>query len=238
MDIMKFINENYVWFIVGGVILLMALIGYVAERTDFGRKEATKKEKKIKDDETRLRSGVVPVTEPLVAAPVIPDADNLVLGQDTSLMEDINVPLNGLEENNLQINEDLNVPLETPINDMPQADLVVDEDLTAPLVPTSEVFSPVEEAPLSDINVDSTNNYDANAINSNAGDIYQNKPINDVFGEGPVAVEEVIEEEPNNELKETPINEDIPVNDKKANIDLPNIDTLKDNDTEEDVWKF
>lgn len=42
---MDFIIENYVWFIVVFVIIVMAIIGYFADKTDFGRKNE-KKEKK------------------------------------------------------------------------------------------------------------------------------------------------------------------------------------------------
>lgn len=57
---MEFITDNYIWFIVGGVVILMAIIGYFADKTDFGRtkdkedkpkpakKEKVKKEKKEK----------------------------------------------------------------------------------------------------------------------------------------------------------------------------------------------
>ena len=35
---MDFIVDNYIWFIVIGVVILMAVIGYIADKTDFGRK--------------------------------------------------------------------------------------------------------------------------------------------------------------------------------------------------------
>lgn len=41
---MEFIRDNYIWFIVGGVILIMAVIGYIADKTDFGRKRNEKKD--------------------------------------------------------------------------------------------------------------------------------------------------------------------------------------------------
>ncbi|NLM63121.1 MAG: hypothetical protein GX190_02235, partial [Mollicutes bacterium] len=50
---MDFIYDNYVWFIVVGVILVMALIGYIAEKTDFGRKQFEKKVKK--DSKTKVK---------------------------------------------------------------------------------------------------------------------------------------------------------------------------------------
>ena len=40
---MDFIVDNYFWFIVGGVVVLMIIIGYIAEQTDFGRKPLRKK---------------------------------------------------------------------------------------------------------------------------------------------------------------------------------------------------
>ena len=57
---MDFITDNYVWFIVIGVVILMAVIGYVADKTDFGRKgkndekiEKPKKEKKKKESKPK-----------------------------------------------------------------------------------------------------------------------------------------------------------------------------------------
>lgn len=35
---MDFLSEYYLWFIIGGIILVMAVIGYIADKTDFGRK--------------------------------------------------------------------------------------------------------------------------------------------------------------------------------------------------------
>ena len=42
MEYLDFIADNYVWFIAGGVILLMTIIGYIAEKTDFGKKKTGK----------------------------------------------------------------------------------------------------------------------------------------------------------------------------------------------------
>lgn len=43
---MDFIANNYVWLIVVGIIILMAVIGYFADKTDFGRKVKTEKTEK------------------------------------------------------------------------------------------------------------------------------------------------------------------------------------------------
>ena len=36
---MEFINENIIWIVGIGIFLLMALIGFIAEKTNFGKKE-------------------------------------------------------------------------------------------------------------------------------------------------------------------------------------------------------
>ena len=43
---MEFFVENWIWFLVASIVILMTLIGYLAEKTDFGRKDIPKKEKK------------------------------------------------------------------------------------------------------------------------------------------------------------------------------------------------
>lgn len=54
--VIDFVTENYVWLIIVGIIILMAVVGYVADKTDFGRnkiekqpKEKAKKEKVVKE---------------------------------------------------------------------------------------------------------------------------------------------------------------------------------------------
>lgn len=35
---MDFILDNYIWFIIGGIVIIMIVIGFFAEKTDFGKK--------------------------------------------------------------------------------------------------------------------------------------------------------------------------------------------------------
>ena len=48
---MEFVMNNIMWFIFAGIILLMTMIGYYAEKTDFGRNvdDDNKKPKKEKN---------------------------------------------------------------------------------------------------------------------------------------------------------------------------------------------
>ncbi len=64
---MNFITDNYIWFIVIGIIVLMAVIGYIADKTDFGRKikaeeneEKPKKTKKLKEEKKETKIKVEP----------------------------------------------------------------------------------------------------------------------------------------------------------------------------------
>ena len=51
--VINFVIENYLWFIIGTIVLLMIIVGFVAEKTDFGRKpfSSKKKEEENKQDE-------------------------------------------------------------------------------------------------------------------------------------------------------------------------------------------
>lgn len=69
---MDFFSEYYLWFVIGGIILIMALIGYIADKTDFGRKDITtkktNKEKIMTEEEpiikpTELENNVEPINE-------------------------------------------------------------------------------------------------------------------------------------------------------------------------------
>lgn len=58
-DVLNFIVENYIWFIAGGIILLMTIIGYFAEKTKFGKvpneSKTKKKEKIVKQQDSASR---------------------------------------------------------------------------------------------------------------------------------------------------------------------------------------
>ena len=71
-----FVNENLPWIIAAGALILLTIIGYFAEKTDFGKKRAVsedkenKKKKKEKDGENEVQPIVQPAAEP-VAEPVL-----------------------------------------------------------------------------------------------------------------------------------------------------------------------
>lgn len=216
----EFINENYLWFIIGGVILLMALIGFVAEKTNFGRGNGNKKAKKNKE----VVKESVP-TEPVVEQN-IPDADNLELEQN-------NNPTN-TEENNIDVANTVEEDLAAPIEPITEDNTLnnIDEDLTAPLEPIVPEEKKEEEL-LDNINEDLT-------VPLNFDNTINNEPtatdkVDNVSDNNEKAVEEIIPEEPM--IEEVKENDDI-LKPNDQDIKLPDIDSLEDDEPEEDVWKF
>ncbi len=110
---MDFIVQNYVWFIVGGIIILMVVIGYIADKTDFGRKgkeenkvEKPKKEKKVKEKKEKIKVEPKGITE---------------LTKEVSEKEKINVNTNATPNSN-EIKTDVKAENEN-----------IDQSLFAPL---------------------------------------------------------------------------------------------------------
>jgi hypothetical protein len=78
---MEFVIENYIWFAIGGVVLLMALIGFIAEKTNFGQKP--KKEKK---EEVKEEPAVAPVVEEIVPTEPVMEKEEVVVPSMDELM--------------------------------------------------------------------------------------------------------------------------------------------------------
>ena len=105
---MEFIMDNYIWFIVGGIVILMAVIGYFADKSGFGRKknneevvEKPKKEKKVKNKEEKP-------TKIEVDAKGIGELSQSVI--ENNLKEESNT--DSIKENNENIDQALFAPLE------------------------------------------------------------------------------------------------------------------------------
>lgn len=124
---MDFVIENYLWFIIGAIVLLMIIIGYFAEKTNFGKLPLKpNKEKEEKNNVEEIISTEVEaqpeMNQPLEQMGI---ADVLAPTEITPVSEEITEPL----ETPAMMEEDLNVPFgdvkvedETPIqpvNDLP-----------------------------------------------------------------------------------------------------------------------
>ncbi|MDD2519236.1 MAG: hypothetical protein PHG18_05060, partial [Bacilli bacterium] len=195
---MEFIAENYIWFIVGGVVLLMALIGFIAEKTNFGRSEFEKKVREPKPKKEKGKKGknkeVSEVTaEPEQGMPV----DEAIVIDDEDWMEPIptvtNDPIINMTDSS-ETAEDLNAPvIESPIvaEDLnaPLGDKPVVEDLNVPLGDT-----PVVE----DLNVPLGDKPVVEDLNAPLGDAPVVEDLNTPIEE----VKPVIAEESNTPIEE------------------------------------
>ena len=125
---MDFIINNYIIFIIIGVILLMALIGYIADNTNFEKKP--KKEKKAKKDKKKQKEDVVTELESTDVVTSIPDEN--------------------VETNPLDTPSELDTPVETDTKDATEVsnDGLMDAFET-PSDLTSENVEPTDAEPVS-----------------------------------------------------------------------------------------
>lgn len=128
---MDFVIDNYIIIIVVAVILIMALIGYLAEKTDFIHENKEKKQKRKKRKEKEPKEEI-PAPQPTVSTPaqspiaeVNSTADSLGFEDPFAMSSDtVNAP---------KIEQPLpNIP---PIPDqpIPATNSTVDQSLYAPI---------------------------------------------------------------------------------------------------------
>ena len=168
---MQFIVDNYIWFIVGGVVLLMAIIGFFADRTDFGRKEFQKRLKEPKEKnkdskkETSKKGKVEEVTKEEVPIRIPDDAlvDDVVNEENDNLItEDLFqvLPTETTHESIAIDNNDLYKPLQSD-------EQVNHEDLYQPLQSDEQVsYSNDLFKPLEDTSESTSNETDNNFVQS------------------------------------------------------------------------
>lgn len=152
---MDFIVDNYIWFIVGGVILIMTLIGYIADKTQFVENQKTKDREKKANQEKRKKEKKSKEQE--IFEKEIHNGKNLVLEESpvdypVEIEENTDIPPvdTSFEEQMNPIDEGLTFEdplLETPV-----------ETAEEPASLTSQAEEPIqtstENTDLSDINSD------------------------------------------------------------------------------------
>lgn len=207
---MEFLSEYYLWFVIGGIILVMALIGYIADKTDFGRKDITPKQTKNKNktkeqnvqeiskdqDEEKIS-----IEEPTIST------------QPIDIVPDVTLPM---EESN---------ELATDISDidpfvMPEVveEIQTDNNIQAVTEPSDGEMQNDVDIEIKEVTDDSTF-----ALNNDLS-VFEASDISN-----PVASTETVE----NNVAEV-IGEDIPVEVTDGAINA----TLDEQDGEEDIWKF
>lgn len=68
---MEFIVENYIWFIIGGIVILMTIIGFIADKTNFTKKKENREKIKHSKKSEVEEIEELPEEEPMVETPEI-----------------------------------------------------------------------------------------------------------------------------------------------------------------------
>lgn len=164
---MDFIIENYVWFIVVFVIIVMAIIGYFADKTDFGRKIEKKekkqnntkeeKQKKQKNEKIKVEAkGINELTQNIAEN----NKDAVSTNQDENV---VNID---------QIKE------QEKLQTMPIDNENIDQSLFAPLTdtPSEEQTNDVVNSPVELKNIEPTN-INNEVINNNEKNVSEDEDI-------------------------------------------------------------
>ena len=132
---MDFLVDNYMWFIFGAVVILMTVVGYLAEKTDFASKKRDKNNK-----EESGQAPATPVAEPQIAMPVSNDNMNIA-----GPVENVQTPVDNTVGTNMGSPSVDGVPSElfAPINAIDVNDVVITEPIEKVNIPTDDtVVSP------------------------------------------------------------------------------------------------
>lgn len=118
---MDFVINNYLWFIIGAIVLLMIIIGYFAEKTNFGKiplnANKEKKEKKVEEEVTSIDSEAetMPMEQIGIADAVAPEVPLTMPLESTESVptevmpeEDLNVPFGDVSVEESEEPEEIN----------------------------------------------------------------------------------------------------------------------------------
>lgn len=203
---MDFIVDNYVWAIVIVVVVLMAIVGYIADKTDFGRKEFEKKmvsdkakkvEKPKKEKKNKKKKEVVEelpvvgevqtdeITNEDVAQKETPETDLLfdnLNGED--FIEGENVDSQEVEENielenvnTFDLNEDTNMSFNDEVSTGEEEP--IDQSLFEPLPSIDQVFS--EPVSVSEEEVSTEESVDVPATDETTTQVSETESDDDIW---------------------------------------------------------
>ncbi|MEI3529493.1 MAG: NADH-quinone oxidoreductase subunit J [Bacilli bacterium] len=208
---MDFLSEYYLWFVIGGIILLMALIGYIADKTDFGRKDITAKKSKKEKDKPNKKSEVN-VVEPdknveLVSevAPTITQPVTDVMPESEPIADDSQSPIDIADIDPFVMPDNNDVQLDN------NASLTVNENTTED-----------EDIEIKEVTDDSTF-----AFNNDLSSFAAIDTVN------PIASADAID----NNIPEV-VSEDNVIDTPNNVIDELPKESQDTQETEDDIWKF
>lgn len=163
---MDFVINNYIIFIIVGVILLMALIGYIADNTNFEKKP---KKEKIKKDKKK-KEEFVEQTAVENQETVIPDTNSDLNTLDDSLVSTEELTNSENSNEMSEISNDVNMEAKDDLNMMDSFDL------------PSELTDTNINNVASEQSIDANASIENNNFETNSNDVnfdLDNNPVND-----------------------------------------------------------
>lgn len=161
----EFILENQIWIIFFGVLILMAMIGYMVEKkkgTKKEEKETKKPEKEIKSEEPSdivVENPIEPTSVPSILdiAAEMPKQDTLndiptePVGLDSLVSSEMNENSESTEDITSTVTEsgeDLSVPLDVSVETQENVNSTTMEDIANEIIMETESMMPTEEVVL------------------------------------------------------------------------------------------
>ena len=156
--------DNYIWAIIIVIAVLMAVVGYIADKTDFGRKEFAKKvvkekpvKEKVKKEKKSKKSKEVVEELPIVEESIGFDSnENLFEETVEQPLETENIETDSINQEYDNVEDSFEL-VQPEITSLPETEVeeneVIDQSLFEPLPSVDEVFAEpvapvVEEQPV------------------------------------------------------------------------------------------
>lgn len=256
--ILEYISLNYIWIIIGAIVIVLAIIGYYAEKSNFGQGKIDE-EKSLEDDEEKLDLEKVSLSdlinkdkkndqlENIDAKEIfnensledIPSNDELDATiqfqpiNPSNEYKNVNENLNEMTSNNINVNNDKPISNNVYTNDNNQISntgITIDEI-------SEDLFAPIEEVkPINaDRKIENTSNAKINADKFDEHFKKFDEEFDSIVPEKDIFDIDILDDIENLSLDQNQVfdTNDIPDLD---DVDLPEIrDT---NITENDIWKF
>ena len=222
---MEVLMDNYIWIIIVIVVILMTIIGYIAEKTDFGKKEFSKRKKGKKEIqlEEKQNEKITKVETPEVKTL---KEESVVLPTQEVIENTSFEPTQ--TESTISAEPEFVVESKTPVYDN--------------IATTSSTVANYQEMAVSNNDFVVSDNMSVPFENEVSEDL--NAPFGDMEITAQEDLNMPLETTKMEEDLNVPFGENSTVSSESFNIDLPDIDSIKEDvneigETEEDdIWKF
>lgn len=224
--------NNIMWFIFAGIILLMTMIGYYAEKTDFGRNvdddnKKSKKEKKSKDNKKEEPAGI-PVLENIEVEKNT--GNNSVIENTNPLDEEVT----NIENNNLD-----NVSLETVNEENNNTDTVTNDNQEVTKLENSQkediISEPLIEEVVTDVAEEKKEEVVSEPVTEDVVTEVVEEKQEEVVSEPKIeeVTTETVEEKIEDNVSKTVVEDGKDNQTNEVQEELPSMDELMDQSTED-----